>query len=32
MQTYKSPSFSSKGDKELYIELVGDKMQVLAEK
>ena len=31
-QTYKSPSFSSKGDKELYIELVGDKMQVLAEK
>ena len=31
-QTYKSPSFSSKGDKELYIELVGDKMQILAEK
>jgi murein L,D-transpeptidase YafK len=32
LQTYKSPSFASKGDKELYIELVGDKMQVLAEK
>lgn len=31
-QTYKSPSFGSKGEKELYIELVGDKMQILAEK
>ena len=31
-QTYKSPSFASKGEKELYIELVGDKMQILAEK
>ncbi|KHG34951.1 L,D-transpeptidase family protein [Sulfurospirillum sp. MES] len=31
-QTYKSPSFASKGDKELYIEMVGDKMQILAEK
>ena len=31
-QTYKSPSFSSKGDKELYVEMVGDKMQILAEK
>lgn len=31
-QTYKSPSFASKGEKELYIELIGDKMQVLAEK
>lgn len=31
-QTYKSPSFASKGDKELYIELVGDKMAILAEK
>ena len=31
-QTYKSPSFSSKGEKELYIELVGNKVQILAEK
>lgn len=31
-QTYKSPSFASKGEKELYIELIGDKMQILAEK
>lgn len=31
-QTYKSPSFSSKGEKELYVEMVGDKMQILAEK
>lgn len=31
-QTYKSPSFSSKGEKELYIEMIGDKMQILAEK
>lgn len=31
-QTYKSPSFSSRGEKELYIELVGDKMSILAEK
>ncbi len=31
-QTYKSPSFASKGEKELYIEIVGDKMSILAEK
>ena len=31
-QTYKSPSFSSRGEKELYIELNGDKMSILAEK
>lgn len=31
-QTYKSPSFASKGEKELYIELVGDKISILAEK
>ncbi len=31
-QTYKAPSFSSKGDKELYIEMIGNKMQILAEK
>lgn len=31
-QIYKSPSFASKGDKELYVEMVGDKMQILAEK
>ena len=31
-QTYKSPSFASKGEKELYIELLGDKMSILAEK
>lgn len=31
-QTYKSPSFASKGDKELYVELIGDKISILAEK
>lgn len=31
-QTYKSPSFASKGDKELYLELNGDKIAILAEK
>lgn len=31
-QTYKSPSFASRGEKELYIELIGDKMSILAEK
>ena len=31
-QTYKSPSFASKGEKEIYLELVGDKMSILAEK
>lgn len=31
-QTYKSPSFASKGEKELYVELNGDKMHILAEK
>ncbi|ACZ11407.1 L,D-transpeptidase family protein [Sulfurospirillum deleyianum] len=31
-QTYKSPSFASKGEKELYVELVGKKMMILAEK
>jgi len=31
-QTYKSPSFASKGEKELYLELIGDKMAILAEK
>ncbi len=31
-QTYKSPSFSSKGEKELYVELIGKKMSILAEK
>jgi len=31
-QTYKSPSFASKGDKELYLELSGDKIAILAEK
>lgn len=31
-QTYKSPSFASKGDKELYVELIGDKIAILAEK
>ncbi len=31
-QTYKSPSFASKGEKELYLELIGDKISILAEK
>jgi len=31
-QTYKSPSFASKGEKELYVELNGDKISILAEK
>ncbi|MDD2383875.1 MAG: L,D-transpeptidase family protein [Sulfurospirillaceae bacterium] len=31
-QTYKSPSFASKGEKELYIEVVNDKISILAEK
>lgn len=31
-QTYKSPSFASKGEKELYVELIGDKISILAEK
>jgi murein L,D-transpeptidase YafK len=31
-QTYKSPSFASKGEKELYVELIGNKMSILAEK
>ncbi len=31
-QTYKSPSFASKGEKELYVELIGKKMSILAEK
>jgi len=31
-QTYKSPSFASKGDKELYLEMVGNKIAILAEK
>lgn len=31
-QTYKSPSFASKGEKELYVELNGDKIAILAEK
>lgn len=31
-QTYKSPSFASKGEKQLYVELVGDKISILAEK
>lgn len=31
-QTYKSPSFASKGEKELYFEMIGDKMHILAEK
>lgn len=31
-QTYKSPSFASKGEKELYVEVVNDKISILAEK
>jgi len=31
-QTYKSPSFAAKDTKELYFELIGDKMHILAEK
>ncbi len=31
-QTYKSPSFASRGEKELYVELVNDKISILAEK
>ena len=31
-QTYKSPSFASKGEKELYVEFINDKISILAEK
>ena len=31
-QTYKAPSLSSKGEKELYVEMIGEKMYILAEK
>ncbi|MDD3343677.1 MAG: L,D-transpeptidase family protein [Sulfurospirillaceae bacterium] len=31
-QTYKSPSFASKGEKELYVEIINNKISILAEK
>ncbi len=31
-QNYKSPSFASKGEKELYLELKGNRISILAEK